>query len=122
MSPFPNVSSALAGVERQEQPAAPVARQQRAVLPRTGLESSEDWARIEPTSFAVELAGGATLGGVRPPLLLDLPNPGAIDGLGVEEFDVAPDGGFLVLKGLPQKPPVPHVIVMVRRVEAGRAC
>jgi hypothetical protein len=46
---------------------------------------------------------------VRPQLLLDVPDSGAGDGL--DGFDVGRDGRFLVLKGLPQQPPIPHVIV-----------
>ena len=51
------------------------------------------------------------LAGVRPQLLLDVPDSGGVDGLGLEEFDVAPDGRFLMLKGLPESPAIPHVIV-----------
>jgi len=104
VSPFPNVSSARWQVSTGG--SSP---------PRWSRDGSELFYRGLGSNrahvFVVKLAGGTTLAGVRPQLLLDLPNPGAIDGLGVEEFDVAPDGRFLVLKGLPQKPPVPHVIV-----------
>ena len=59
--------------------------------------------------YVLKVGNNATLEGVRPQFLLDVPDSGSGDGL--EEFDVARDGRFLVLKGLPQKPPIPHVIV-----------
>lgn len=60
--------------------------------------------------FVVRVGKGG-LAGVRPQLLLDVPDPGGVDGLGLEEFDVALDGRFLLLKGLPETPTIPHVIV-----------
>ena len=104
VSPFPNVSSARWQVS-------------------TGGSSPPRWSRDSNQLFyrglgsnrthllVVKVGEGATLGGVRPQTVLDLPNPGAIDGSGMEEFDVAPDGRFLVVRGLQQKPPTPHVIV-----------
>ena len=117
VSPFPNVSSARWQVSTGGS-SPPRWSRDSAELFYRGLGSNRTHI------FVVRLGGGATLGGVRPQLLIDLPNPGAIDGLGVEEFDVAPDGRFLVLKGLPQKPPIPHVIVnwfeeLKRAVPAG---
>jgi len=103
-SPFPNVSSARWQVSTGG--SSP---------PRWSRDSSELFYRGLGSNrthvFEVKVGAGATLEGVRPQVLLELPNPGAVDGFGVEEFDVASDGRFLVLKGLPQKPSIPHLIV-----------
>jgi Tol biopolymer transport system component len=61
--------------------------------------------------YVVRVGGSATLAGARPQEVVRLPEPGGATGSGLEDFDVAPDGRFLVLKGLRQKPPIPHVIV-----------
>jgi Tol biopolymer transport system component len=104
VSPFPSVSSARWQVSTGG--SSP---------PRWSRDSSELFYRGLGSNrthvFVVKVGSGATLEGVRPQVLLDLPNPGTVDGFGVEEFDVAADGRFLALKGLPQKPPIPHVIV-----------
>jgi serine/threonine-protein kinase len=105
VSPFPDVSSARWQVSTGG--SSP---------PRWSRDGSELFYRGLGSNrthmFVVKVGtGSSTLGGVRPQLLVDLPSPGTIDGLGVEEFDVAKDGRFLILKGLPQKPPIPHVIV-----------
>jgi Tol biopolymer transport system component len=104
VSPFPNVSNARWQVSTNG--SSP---------PRWSRDSSELFYRGLGSNrahvFAVKVGTGTTLEGVRPQVMFDLPNPGAVDGFGVEEFDVASDGRFIALKGLPQKPPIPHVIV-----------
>ena len=62
-------------------------------------------ARVLGTS---EKRSSASLEGVRQQLLVDVPDSGSN---GLEAFDVARDGRFLIVKALPQKPPTPHVIV-----------
>jgi serine/threonine-protein kinase len=102
VSPYPNVASARWQVS-------------------TGGGSPPRWSRDSAELFyrglgsnrshmyLLKVGNSATLEGVRPQLLLDVPDSGSADGL--EEFDVARDARFLVVKGLPQKPPIPHVIV-----------
>jgi serine/threonine-protein kinase len=102
VSPYPNVASARWQVS-------------------TGGASSPRWSRDSTELFyrglgsnrthmyVLKVGTNATLEGVRPQLLLDVPDSGAGDGL--DGFDVGRDGRFLVLKGLPQQPPIPHVIV-----------
>ncbi len=103
VSPYPNVSSARWQVS-------------------TGGSSPLQWSRDSTELFYrglgsnrrhmfVVKVGKDGLAGVRPQLLLDVPDSGGVDGLGLEEFDVAPDGRFLMLKGLPESPAIPHVIV-----------
>jgi len=59
--------------------------------------------------FSVKTPAGATFGTVRPQLVMDLPDSPGVDG--VDEFDVAADGRFLLLVATQAKPPVPYVIV-----------
>jgi serine/threonine-protein kinase len=103
VSPYPNVSSARWQVSTGG--SSP---------PRWSHDSTELFYRGLGSNrrhmFVVKV-GKDGLSGVRPQLLVDVPDPGGIDGLGVEEFDVAPDGRFLLLKGLPERPAIPHVIV-----------
>jgi len=103
VSPYPNVSSARWQVSNGG--SSP---------PRWSRDSTELFYRGLGSNrrhmFVVKVSNDG-LGGVRPQLLVDVPDPGGVDGLGLEEFDVAPDGRFLMLKGLPESPAIPHVIV-----------
>jgi serine/threonine-protein kinase len=86
----------------------------------TGGSSTPRWSRDSTELFyrglganrshmyVLKVGGGATLEGARPQVLVDVPDSGSNT---LEEFDVARDGRFLVLKALPQQPPIPHVIV-----------
>ena len=58
--------------------------------------------------YVLKVGAGTTLGGARPQVLTDVPDSGNNV---LVEFDVGRDGRFLILKGLPQQAPVPHVIV-----------
>ncbi len=58
--------------------------------------------------YVLKVGAAGTLEGVRPQVLVDVPDSGTN---GLEEFDVARDGRFLVLKRVPQRPPIPHLIV-----------
>jgi hypothetical protein len=58
--------------------------------------------------YVLKVGAGATLDGARPQVLVDVPNSGSNL---LVEFDVGRDGRFLVLNGLPQQAPIPHVIV-----------
>jgi eukaryotic-like serine/threonine-protein kinase len=101
VSPYPNVASA-----RWQ------ASTGGAVVARWSHDSTELFYRGLGSSrshmYVLKVGGSATLQGVRPQLLVDVPDPGSNQ---LEDFDVARDGRFLVLKGLPQKPPIPHMIV-----------
>jgi serine/threonine-protein kinase len=102
VSPYPNVASARWQVSTGG-----------ASSPRWSHDSTELFYRGLGSNrthmYVLKVGTNATLEGVRPQLLTDLPDSGGADGL--EGFDVGRDGRFLVLKGLPQKPPIPHVIV-----------
>ena len=101
VSPYPNVASARWQVSTGG-----------GVSPRWSHDSTELFYRGLGSNrshmYVLKVGGGATLQGVRPQLLVDVPDSGSNE---LEEFDVGPDGRFLVLKGLPQNPPIPHVIV-----------
>jgi eukaryotic-like serine/threonine-protein kinase len=86
----------------------------------TGGSSTPRWSRDGTELFYRGLGanrkhmyvvkiGAGTFGQVRPQVLVDVPDSGSGDGL--EEFDVAADGRFLILRGQPQRPPIPQVIV-----------
>ena len=102
VSPYPNAASARWQVSTGG--ASP---------PRWSHDSTELFYRGLGSNrthmYVLKVGTNATLEGVRPQQLTDLPDSGSADGL--EGFDVGRDGRFLVLKGLPQKPPIPHVIV-----------
>ncbi len=101
VSPYPNVASA-----RWQ------ASTGGGVSPRWSHDSTELFYRGLGSNrshmYVLKVGGSATLQGVRPQPLVDVPDSGSNE---LEEFDVGADGRFLVLKGLPQKPPIPHVIV-----------
>ena len=100
VSPFPNVSSARWQVSTGGSSTARWSRDSTELFYR-GLGSNR-------SHMYVLKVGGATLEGGRPQVLVDVPDSGSNE---LEQFDVARDGRFLVLKGVPQRPPVPHVIV-----------
>jgi Tol biopolymer transport system component len=102
VSPYPNVATARWQVSTGGGSAPRWSRDSTELFYR-GLGSNRSHM------YLLKVGNGATLEGVRPQVLLDVPDSGSGDGL--EEFDVARDARFLVLKGLPQKPPIPHVIV-----------
>ena len=86
----------------------------------TGGSSTPRWSRDSTELFyrglgsnrshmyVLKVATSGTLEGARPQVLVDVPDSGSNE---LEEFDVARDGRFLVLKVFPQQPPIPHVIV-----------
>jgi serine/threonine-protein kinase len=105
VSPYPNVASARVQVSTGGSGPLRWSRDSTELFFR-GLGSNRKHM------FVVKAGAGATFGSVQQQLLIaDLPDPGSPDGSGLEDFDVAADGRFLVLRGLPQKPPTPHVIV-----------
>jgi serine/threonine-protein kinase len=103
VSPYPNIS--LARWQVSTGGSSP---------PRWSHDSTELFYRGLGSNrrhmFVVKMAKDG-LSGVRPQLLVDVPDSGSVDGFGLEEFDVAPDGRFLLLKGLPERPVIPRVIV-----------
>jgi Tol biopolymer transport system component len=59
--------------------------------------------------YALQIPAGATPGTVRPQLLFEL--PGLDQTEGVDDFDVASDGRFLIFRAAAPRPDVPKVIV-----------
>jgi hypothetical protein len=102
VSPYPSVASARWQVSTGGGSAPRWSRDSTELFYR-GLGSNRSHM------YFLRVGGNSTLEGVRPQALLDVPDSGGGDGL--EEFDVARDGRFLVIKGLSPKPPIPHVIV-----------
>ena len=114
VSPYPNVASARWQASTGGALVARWSRDSTELFYR-GLGSNRSHM------YVLKVGGSATLQGVRPQLLVDVPDSGSNE---LQDFDVARDGRFLVLKGLPQKPPIPHVIVnwfdvLKRTVPAG---
>jgi len=101
VSPYPDVASARWQVSTGGSSAARWSRDGTELFYR-GLGSNRKHI------YVVKVAA-ATFGQVRPQVIVDVPDAGGLDGL--EEFDVAADGRFLILKGQPQRPPIPQVIV-----------
>jgi len=101
VSPYPNVTSARWQISTGG-----------ATAPRWAGDGSELFYRGLGSNrahvYAVKVAGNG-FDGTRPQPLVDVPDSGIGDGL--DEFDVARDGRFLLLKRLPQTPPIPHLIV-----------
>jgi eukaryotic-like serine/threonine-protein kinase len=101
MSPYPNVASARWQVSNGPTSA-----------PRWSRDSTELYYRGLGSNrshmYVLKVGAGTTLGGARPQVLTDVPDSGNNV---LVEFDVGRDGRFLILKGLPQQAPVPHVIV-----------
>jgi serine/threonine-protein kinase len=101
VSPYPNVASARWQASAGSGTAARWSRDSTELFYR-GVGSNR------PHMYVLKVGNSATLEGLRPQLLLDVPDSGSNE---LEAFDVARDGRFLIVKGLPQKPPIPHVIV-----------
>lgn len=101
VSPYPNITSARWQVSTGG-----------SSMPRWSRDSSELYYRGLGSNrshmYVLKVGTGATLEGARPQVLVDVPDSGSNE---LEEFDVAKDGRFLVLKGVPREPPIPHVIV-----------
>ncbi len=101
VSPYPNVASARWQVSTGGSGAPRWSRDGTELYYR-GLGSNRSHM------YMLKIGTSATLEGARPQVLVDVPNSGSNE---LEAFDVARDGRFLILKGVPQKPPVPQVIV-----------
>ena len=101
VSPYPNVSSARWQVSN-----GPTS------TPRWSRDSTELYYRglgnNRSHMYVLKVGAGATLDGARPQVLVDVPDSGSN---ALVEFDVGRDGRFLILKGVPQQTPIPHVIV-----------
>jgi Tol biopolymer transport system component len=101
VSPFPDVGRARWQVSTGGSSA-----------PRWSRDSTELYYRGLGSNrshlYVLKMGTAATLEGARPQVLVEVPDSGSNT---LEEFDVARDGRFLVLKALPQQPPIPHVIV-----------
>ena len=101
VSPYPNVTSARWQVSN-----GPTS------MPRWSHDSAELYYRGVGSNrshmYVLKVGAGATVDGARPQVLVDVPNSGSNL---LVEFDVGRDGRFLVLNGLPQQAPIPHVIV-----------
>ena len=101
VSPYPNVASARWQVSN-----GPTS------TPRWSRDSTELYYRGLGTNrshmYVLKVGAGATLDGARPQVLVDVPDSGNNV---LVEFDVGRDGRFLLLKGVPQQAPIPHVIV-----------
>ena len=101
VSPYPNVASA-----RWQVSTGPTS------TPRWSRDGTEMYYRGIGSNrshmYVLKVGAGATLDGTRPQVLLDVPESG---GDVLAGFDVDRDGRFLLLKGLPQQAPIPHVIV-----------
>jgi serine/threonine-protein kinase len=101
VSPYPNVTSARWQVSTGGSSAPRWSRDSTELFYR-GLGSN----RVH--MYSLKVGAGTTLEGARPQVVVDVPDSGSNE---LEEFDVARDGRFLVLKPLPRQPPIPHVIV-----------
>jgi serine/threonine-protein kinase len=101
VSPYPNVASA-----RWQVSIGPTS------TPRWSRDSTELYYRGLGTNrshmYVLKVGAGPTLDGARPQVLFDVPDSGSN---ALVEFDVGRDGRFLILKGVPQQAPIPHVIV-----------
>jgi serine/threonine-protein kinase len=101
VSPYPNVASARWQVSAGS-----------GMAPRWSRDSTELFYRGVGSDrshmYVLKVSKSATLEGIRPQLFVDVPDSGSND---LTAFDVARDGRFLIVKALPQKPPIPHVIV-----------
>jgi hypothetical protein len=103
ISPYPNVSGGRWQVSNGGGASSPRWSRDGRELFYRGLGSTRS------RMFSFKLPADGALGTVRPQLLFDVPDLVANPGL--DEFDVGPDGRFLIGKVTATKRDVPQVIV-----------